>query len=77
MSVKTQCPICGRVFKGNEGVRAHASAKHPKHHVFPDGRAVLRCDLDDEPSMADLMIAAQLQQAIGEPVEDDWLLDAI
>ena len=75
--MKTQCPICGKGFRGNEGVRAHARAKHPKHHVFPDGRAVLRRDLDDEPSMADRMIEAQLQQAMGGPVDDDWLLDCI
>lgn len=74
MSAKTPCPICGKGFRGAEGVRDHAKARHPKHHVFPDGRAVLRSRLDDEPSMADLVIDAQLSRAMGEPVEE-WIAE--
>lgn len=71
---ESPCPICGRGFRN---VSAHAAAKHPKHHLFPDGKAVLRRDLDDEPSIADRMIDAQFQHAMGDPVEDQWLLDSI
>lgn len=74
---KTQCPICGKGFRGMVGVRAHAQSVHRKHYVWPDGKAVLRRDIpDDEPSMADRMIEAQLQHAMGGPVDENWLLDA-
>lgn len=75
--MKMQCPICRKTIRSLEGIRTHARVKHPKHHIWPDGKAVLRRDLDDEPSMADRMIAAQLQRDTGEPVDDDWLLDCI
>ena len=74
---KVPCPVCGKGFKSPEGVLAHARAKHVKHYVSPDLKPILRRDLRDEPSMADRMIDAQLQQAMGGPVDDDWLLDSI
>lgn len=58
-----ECLYCGRKFRSLAGVKQHEQAKHPRAEK-------------DEPSIADLMVQAELDRAMGEPVED-WLADML
>lgn len=71
------CPICRKSFHDRIGVYQHAKAKHKRHNLDSLRMAASLPRDDDEPSMADRMIEAQLQHAMGGPVDEDWLLDAI
>ena len=63
-----QCKSCSRKFKDVNGLRQHARAK---------GHEQLRpADNDDGPSIASLMIEAQIDRAMGNPI-DDWLADML
>ena len=66
-----RCPYCPRSFHEVNALGQHLRAKH-KGKKVPD--CVRHKRHDDEPSIASLMIEAQIAQACGEPV-DDWLLD--
>lgn len=63
------CPHCGQSFGDANGLFNHTKAKHGRKAA----RAV-RPVPEREQSMASLLIEAQLQHAMGEPV-DDWLMD--
>lgn len=58
------CPHCGKVLAGRRTLNQHVRTKH-------------REPSDDEPSIASRMIDAQLDRAMGLPVEDDWLLESL
>lgn len=63
MTEKTaQCPTCGKRFTDNNAQRLHAKAKNHKRLPYEDA----------EPSMADLMIEAQMNRAMGGQNED-WI----
>lgn len=74
MTAKTNpCPYCTKKFADAWGVYAHAKVKHKGKklaHLKPNKKE------DDEPSMADLMIDAQLNRAMGIR-NDDWLEDML
>lgn len=69
------CPYCARSFVDANGLWQHARTKH-----YGKGREKAINALrprrveDDEPSMADLMIKAQLDRAMGDPIPG-WLAD--
>lgn len=68
------CKLCRHVLETKRGAAAHYTRQHVSKKAQ---RRNARRQYDDEPSIADLMIEAQMQQAMGEPVDDDWLLDSI
>ncbi len=75
---KFLCGCCKKQFTTEESITAHVKAVHKNKYkvdIFKLHSTIKH--VDDEPSMADKIINAQLQQAMGEPVEDDWLLDSI
>lgn len=55
------CPQCGKTFLGRKRRAQHIRDKHQQPKF-------------SEPSMADLVIDARLNHAMGEPV-DDWLME--
>ena len=63
-----QCPSCGKRFVGNNEQRQHAKSK--KHKALP------RDTTNDEPSMAELMIEAQMNRAMGIHNEG-WIEDML
>ena len=60
-----QCQTCSKKFRDVGALRSHTKAKG---HQLPERIA------QREPSMADLMIEASIDRAMGLPVED-WLAD--
>lgn len=78
-----RCPHCTRTLASTEGLFSHVKAKHglnaarvcvPEHPAFvreAQRRAADRARRDSEPSMADLVIEAQLNRAMGLPVDRD------
>ena len=60
-----QCQTCSKKFRDANALRSHAKAKG---HQLPEREA------EREPSMANLMIDAHIDRAMGLPV-DDWLAD--
>ena len=75
-----QCPICRRSFAGSIGLWQHAKAKHKK----PCHAVALRWMRDaafspaaPHETIASRMIEAQLQAAMRERVDEEWLLEAI
>lgn len=62
-----RCKTCGKKFNNDNALRSHA---RDKKHQLPE-RVAQR-----EPSMADLMIDAHIDRAMGLPVED-WLIDML
>lgn len=67
------CTICPKRFSTWSGVYSHAKAKHPKHDLSALKKLAFSPD-SDEPSMAELVIEAQLARAMGDPVEG-WIAD--
>ena len=63
------CPYCPRRFADENGLWMHSKAKHR-------GKKNPRPARDDEPSMAELFIEAQIARDCGEPV-DEWLLNML
>ena len=70
--VMEQCQSCSRTFKDIHALSQHARAKG---HVIKI-TAPSQSDNDDGPSMASLMIEAQIDQSMGLPV-DDCLADML
>jgi hypothetical protein len=82
-----RCPHCTRTLADTEALFSHVKAKHglkaaracvPEHPVFAREaeRRARRQGRDPEPSMADLVIEASLNRAMGLPVDPDvagWL----
>lgn len=78
-----RCPYCNRMLASTEALFSHAKAKHgltaaracvPEHPVFvreAERRAADQARRDPEPSIADLVIEAQLARAMGLPVDRD------
>lgn len=77
-----RCPHCTRTLAGTEAMFSHVKAKHglnaaracvPEHPVFvrEAERRARRQGHNPEPSMADLVIEAQLNRAMGLPVDRD------
>ena len=68
------CPICrkSRLFTP-DGLRHHVMAKHKKHHP----RTFQLWPQDEDESIASRMLKAQIEAAMGGPVEEDYLLDMI
>ncbi|KOX55112.1 hypothetical protein ADL19_13505 [Streptomyces purpurogeneiscleroticus] len=77
-----RCPHCTRTPASTEAMFSHVKAKHglkaaracvPEHPVFiREAMRRARCQgHDPEPSMADLVIEAQLNRAMGLPVDRD------
>lgn len=65
------CPLCGRQFRAAAAVSQHHGDKHPDR---PSAEPMIRPRRDDEPSMADLAVEAEIARAMGERSEHDWLL---
>ena len=77
------CPYCTRTLADSEALFSHVKAKHglkaarayvPDHPAFvreAQRRAANQARRDDEPSMADLVIEAQLDRAMSLPVDRD------
>lgn len=63
-----RCSRCGRTFKSRRGADDHIRMVHKGKGE----RVTARRPRDDEPSMADLVVDAQIARACGEPVED-WI----
>ena len=66
-SAYRRCSKCGKQFKGRQAADQHIAAKHGGNAERVPVRSALP---DDEPSMASQIIDAQLDYAMGEPVED-------
>lgn len=77
-----RCPHCTRTLASTEAMFSHVKAKHglkaaracvPEHPVFvrEAERRARRQGHNPEPSMADLVIEAQLNRAMGLPVDRD------
>ncbi|SFV11862.1 MULTISPECIES: hypothetical protein [Methylobacterium] len=77
-----RCPHCNRTLASTEALFSHVKAKHglkaaracvPEHPVFvrEAERRARRQGGDPEPSTADLVIEAQLDRAMGLPVDRD------
>lgn len=80
------CPYCARAFADADGRWMHAKAKHPGRSLKAlktdrqreaDAKVRVRGPDPGEESMASRMIDAQLQFAMGGPVDEDWLLDCL
>lgn len=71
MSERTPCPYCTKRLADANGLYSHVKKKHPNKK-----RAHLRPKRDEEPSMADLMIEAQINRAAGVK-NDDWIEDML
>ena len=70
-----RCSRCKKVFKSRAGCDHHIQMKHGGDgERIPVGESASRKDY--EPSMAELMIGAQLDRAMGNPVPD-WLEDML
>lgn len=80
------CPHCSRAFADEEGLFCHISARHGRklaRAAVPNHPSVIRenvrtlnaayraANKRDEPSMADLVVEAQIAHAMGEPVDPD------
>ncbi|MGU3467546.1 hypothetical protein ACLBXO_22120 [Methylobacterium sp. C33D] len=77
------CPHCIRTLASTEALFSHVKAKHglraaracvPEHPVFAreaHRRAADQARPNPQPSMADLVIEAQLARAMGQPVDRD------
>ena len=64
----SKCPTCNREFRDSHALGQHTRAKgHGQFKLLTD---------DDGPSMSSLMIDAQIDRAMGLPV-DDWLVDML
>ncbi|MEO1092234.1 MAG: hypothetical protein AAFX81_16535 [Pseudomonadota bacterium] len=80
MTKPWQCGACGKRFTTEHGARQHSGAKHQGRYGFfdrrvsPKGQQAQRHS--DEPSIASLMVQAEIDRACGEPV-DDWLADML
>lgn len=61
------CQTCSKKFRDTDALRSHVKAKK---HQRPERQ------VEREPSMADLMIDAQIDRAMGLPVSD-WLVDML
>tara|TARA_R110000787_G_scaffold19874_2_gene59127 strand:- start:463 stop:690 length:228 start_codon:yes stop_codon:yes gene_type:complete len=72
MAKDWKCSRCGKRWNKQEHVERHIKDFHTKR----GGEAIYKPREPEEPSMADLMIDAQIAQACGEPVED-WLADML
>jgi hypothetical protein len=70
------CPVCKRTFGDKGAVYNHAKVKH-KNLKPKELRALRPQPAEQEESMADRMINAQIQAAMGGPVDEDWLLDCM
>jgi len=78
-----RCPHCTRTVADTEALFSHVKAKHglkaaracvPEHPAFmreAKRRAADQARRDAEPSMADLVIEATLDRAMGLPVDRD------
>ncbi|WCS27832.1 hypothetical protein LOK46_13710 [Methylobacterium sp. NMS14P] len=77
-----RCPHCTRTLASTEALFSHVKAKHglkaaracvPEHPVFvrEAERRARRQGHDRDPSMADLVIEAQLNRAMGLPGDRD------
>lgn len=78
-----RCPHCPRSLASTEALFSHVKAKHglkaaracvPDHPVFvreAERRAADHARADHEPSMADLVVEASLNRAMGLPVDRD------
>lgn len=64
---RKKCPHCERSFENRGAVYQHLKAKH-------GGKGKAAYVPEREPSMADLMIEAHLNRAMGVPNED-WIED--
>ncbi len=71
MSKPHQCPYCPKAFKTLDARYCHAKTKHKGKKIKH-----LRPVRDDEPSIADLMMEAQLNRSMGIK-NDDWLEDML
>ena len=77
------CPHCSRTFADREALFCHAKAKHGQKKAracVPDHPSVVReakrraadqARHDAGPSMADLVVEAQIARAMGEPIDHD------
>lgn len=69
------CGACKKGFGSEKAVKAHAVDAHPNAENIGIYRCVSHVTGKDwEPSMGDLMAEALMHQAMGEPVENEWLL---
>lgn len=72
MNNKIKCPYCNRELADASGVYSHVKKKHPnkkRAHLRPD-----RPEQDE--SMADIFIEAELNRAMGIK-NDDWIEDML
>ena len=70
-SEKSKCPYCNKMLAGQDGVYSHVKAKHPQKK-----RAHLRPKREEEESMADIFVNAELNRAMGIKNED-WIEDML
>lgn len=71
------CPKCKKIFTNRYACYDHIQAKHQhnfKEMLLPIEYIRPKDKPDYEPSMAELMVEAEIFRACGEPVED-WLSD--
>ena len=72
MSKDWKCSLCNKRFHQKKHGENHARDYHKKK----DAGIVHAPRTDNEPSMADLMVNAEINRACGDPV-DDYLLDML
>ncbi len=70
---RRRCPACGKHFSSPHDRAQHERDKHgPRALKLAAARASARLREPEEPSMADLMVEASLNRAMGERNED-WI----
>ncbi len=75
MAKDWKCSVCNKRFTKESGAAMHIRDMAHKKLATPE-HDPRNYQPDDDPSMADMMINAQLDRAMGNPV-DDWLADML
>lgn len=70
--MSAECPDCGKRCADRNGVYLHMKAKHGKRPA----REYREQHSDDDESMADIMVRAQIKRAMGVRNED-WIEDML
>lgn len=69
-----RCSVCGKWFYKKDHVENHIRDTPTKKHA--KAKAIFEIRKDDDESMADVFVNAEISRAMGEPV-DDWIADML
>lgn len=68
------CGACHKRFATEKGAWVHIGHKHRRPGVFVTKANDWRSSCDDEPSLAERAVEAQIAIAAGLPTDDGWLV---